>query len=582
MLRDGNCAFRVWAPNANRAAAVLCATGQRIELASRDGGYFEASALVPPGTRYQIILDSNEPLPDPASRFQPDGVHGASEVVDLLKFAWSDAGWRGVALRNLILYELHVGTFTREGTLDAAIRDFDRLRALGVTAIELMPLAEFPGARNWGYDGVFPFAVQSSYGGPLALQRFVDAAHARGIAVILDVVYNHLGPEGNYLDQFGPYFTDRYRTPWGRAVNFDGADSDAVREFFLSNAIFWLREFHLDGLRLDAVHGIFDFGAQHILAEMQSRVNELERETGRTIHLIAESDLNDAKLLREPSEGGYGLSAQWSDDFHHALHVLLTAERNGYYVDFNGLADLARVFQQGWRYAGEYSAFRRRHHGNSPEGLRPEQFVVCSQNHDQVGNRAAGDRLTSSLNVDQLKLAAAAVLLSPFVSLLFMGEEYGESAPFPYFTSHSDPELAEAVRRGRREEFAVFGHSDQVPDPQAESTFDSAKLDRTRADKTSGRELVEFYRALIRLRRETPCLNDGELGHTRVSYDERQKWLRMERGRVTVMFNLGANEHRFPVGDGDNVALASRQGIAVKNGVVSLPAESVALVVSGA
>ena len=540
ILSDGRCAFRVWAPHASTVAVVLSVSGERIELARRDGGYFEDCARVPAGTRYQIVLDSREPLPDPASRFQPDGVHGASEVVDLGEFAWTDAGWRGVALRAVILYELHVGTFTREGTLDAAIADLDRLRGVGVTAIELMPVAEFPGARNWGYDGVFPYAVQSSYGGPLALQRFVDAAHARGIAVILDVVYNHLGPEGNRLDEFGPYFTDRYRTPWGRAVNFDGADSDAVREFSLSNAIFWLREFHLDGLRLDAVHGIYDLEARHILAEMRSRVQELERGTGRTIHLIAESDLNDAKLLRDDSEGGYGLSAQWSDDFHHVLHVLLTGERNGYYVDFNGLADLARALQQGWRYAGDYSTFRRRHHGNSPKGLRPEQFVVCSQNHDQIGNRAVGDRLTSSLGVDRLKLAAAAVLLSPFVPLLFMGEEYGETAPFPYFTSHSDPALTEAVRRGRREEFAAFGHSDEVPDPQAESTFESAKIDRTHARTATGREISEFYGVLIRVRNEA-----GIAGvWPSVSSDEASGLLRLEyrnaRIPLLVLFNFGS------------------------------------------
>jgi maltooligosyltrehalose trehalohydrolase len=583
ILRDGRCALRVWAPHASTVAVVLGASGERIELARSDGGYFEACAAVPAGTRYQIVLDSREPLPDPASRFQPDGVHGASEVVGLGEFAWTDAGWKGVALRDVILYELHVGTFTPEGTLDAATGDLDRLRDLGARAIELMPVAEFPGARNWGYDGVFPYAVQSSYGVPLALQRFVDAAHARGIAVILDVVYNHLGPEGNRLDEFGPYFTDRYRTPWGRAINFDGADSDAVREFFLSNAIFWLREFHLDGLRLDAVHGIYDLGARHILAELRSRVEELESETGRTIHLIAESDLNDAKFLRGTNESGYGLSAQWSDDFHHALHVLLTGEGNGYYVDFNGLADLSRALQQGWRYAGDYSAFRRRHHGNSPRGLRPEQFVVCSQNHDQIGNRAAGDRLASSLAVDQLKLAAAAVLLSPFVPLLFMGEEYGETAPFPYFTSHSDLGLTEAVRRGRREEFAAFGHGYEVPDPQAESTFESAKLDRTYARTATGREIGEFYRDLIRLRNEA-----GIAGvWPSVSTDEASGLLRLEyrdaRVPLLVLFNFGsaaieighvsAEANWKPVLNSNS--LVEHKEEAANTGRISIPAQSV-------
>jgi maltooligosyltrehalose trehalohydrolase len=519
---------------------VLDSTGARIALAPCGNGYFEADANLAPGTSYRIALDSGELLPDPASRFQPEGIGGPSQLVDLASFEWSDSAWRGLDLRDLIIYELHVGTFTAAGTLDAAIADLDRLRELGVTAIELMPLAQFPGARNWGYDGVFPFAVQNSYGGPLALQRFVDAAHARGLAVILDVVYNHLGPEGNRLDAFGPYFTDRYRTPWGRAVNFDGPDSDAVREFFISNALYWLNEFHLDGLRLDAVHGIFDFGARHFLAELQSRVSALEEHALRTIHLIAESDLNDSKLVRPAAEGGYELAAQWSDDFHHSLHVLLTGERNGYYSDFNGVEDLARVFREGWRYSGDYSSFRHRRHGNSPEGLAPEQFVVCSQNHDQVGNRAAGDRLSASLNADQLKLAAAVVLLSPFAPMLFMGEEYGETVPFPYFTSHSDPSLAEAVRRGRRDEFAAFGHAGEIPDPQADATFQSAKLDRTLAAKPAGAEIGKFYRSLIRLRKAA-----GIAGvWPSVGQEERSQILRLEyrdaRIPLIVLFNFGA------------------------------------------
>jgi maltooligosyltrehalose trehalohydrolase len=539
LVADGHCAFRSWAPNARTAAVILDSTGERIEMGHRDEGYFIAVACAAAGTRYRISLDAGEPLPDPASRFQPAGVHGASEVVDLRQFVWSDSHWRGVALRDMILYELHVGTFTAEGTLDAAIRDLDRLRDLGITAVELMPLSQFAGGRNWGYDGVFPFAVQNTYGGPLALQRFVNAAHARGLAVILDVVYNHLGPEGNRLDEFGPYFTDRYRTPWGPAVNFDGADSDEVRAFFLSNALFWLREFHLDGLRLDAVHGIFDFGARHILAELRARVTQLAGELARDIHLIAESDLNDSKILVEADAGGYGLSAQWSDDFHHALHVLLTGERNGYYSDFDGVTDLARVMCEGWRYGGDYSRFRRRHHGNSPSGLAAEQFVVCAQNHDQIGNRAPGDRLAASLNVDQLQVAAAAVLLSPFVPLLFMGEEYAETNPFPYFTSHSDAALADAVRRGRREEFAAFGLSDEVPDPQAESTFESAKLDRAHAATARGVQIGQFYRNLIRLRKEA-----GIAGiWPSVAADEASRTLRLRYREskipLVVIFNFG-------------------------------------------
>ncbi len=407
-----------------------------------------------------------------------------------------------------------------------------------------MPVSQFSGARNWGYDGVFPFAVQNSYGGPYALQRFVDAAHSRGIAVILDVVYNHLGPEGNVFAKFGPYFTDRYRTPWGEAINFDGADSGPVREFFIENALSWLRDFHLDGLRLDAVHGICDFGAHHFLAELQERVAELEKEVGRKLYLIAESDLNDSRMIRKADAGGYGLPAQWSDDFHHALHVLLTNEREGYYSDFGGVADLAATMRSGWRYAGDYSHYRRRRHGNSPQGLLAEQFVVCSQNHDQVGNRAAGDRLTATLSFERLKVAAAATLLSPFVPLLFMGEEYGERAPFPYFTSHSDPDLAEAVRHGRREEFASFSSSGEVPDPQAEATFESAKLDFSFGAQGSGAAMRHFYGELIRLRRELRIAGNWPV----VGEDMAAKTLQCEYslrgdgGSVLVAFNFGDAE----------------------------------------
>ncbi len=583
VFSDGRAAFRVWAPTAAKVTVVLDQTNVRIPLAACGNGYFEAVAEAAPGARYRIALDSGELLPDPASRFQPDGVHGPSEIVDWASFKWSDSAWRGLELRDLIIYEIHVGTFTEAGSLDAAIAHLDRLRELGVTVIELMPLSQFPGAHNWGYDGVFPFAVQNSYGGALALQRFVDAAHARGLAVILDVVYNHLGPEGNRLDAFGPYFTDRYRTPWGLAVNFDGPDSDAVREFFISNALYWLNEFHLDGLRLDAVHGIFDFGARHFLAELQSRVSEIEQHARRTIHLIAESDLNDAKLLRPAAQGGYALAAQWSDDFHHSLHVLVTGEHNGYYSDFNGVEDLARVFREGWRYSGDYSSFRRRHHGNSPEGLQPEQFVVFSQNHDQVGNRAAGDRLSSSLSPDQLKLTAAAVLLSPFVPLLFMGEEYGERAPFPYFTSHSDPALAEAVRRGRREEFGTFDHAGEVPDPQAGPTFQSARLDRSLSATADGAGINDFYSALIRLRNAA-----GIAGvWPSVSADEHSKTLRLDYrvsgAPLIAMFNFGGHPADMNLGPDasrlkavlDWASVPQKERAASAPGFITVPPHSV-------
>src|SRR4029077_1030537 len=365
-------------------------------------------------------------------------------------------------------YELHTGTFTEEGTFESAISRLESLADLGVTAVELMPVAQFPGTRNWGYDGVFPYAVQNSSGGPRGLQKFVNAAHGIGLSVILDVVYNHLGPEGNFAGEFGPYFTDRYRTPWGRAVNFDGHGSDPVRAFFIQNAIYWLKEFHIDALRLDAVHGIFDFSAHHFLAELKESVEALAQRSRRKLFVIAESDLNDARLLHALDRGGYGLDVQWSDDFHHALHTLLTHEFTGYYSDFGSIDDLCEVLRDGWLYSGQYSRFRRRRHGNSAAGIQQSRFVVFSQNHDQVGNRAQGERLIQLVDFESIKLAAGVTLLSPFVPLLFMGEEYGETHPFLYSTSHFSPELNEAVRKGRREEFAAFGWGDDLPDPDDE------------------------------------------------------------------------------------------------------------------
>jgi len=400
------------------------------------------------------------------------------------------------------LYELHVGTYTREGTFDAVIRYLPRIVELGVTSIEIMPVAQFPGARNWGYDGVYEYAPQNSYGGPESLQRLVDAAHAQGLAAVLDVVYNHLGPEGNYLSAFAPYFTDRYRTPWGQAVNFDGPGSNDVRRFFHENALYWLEEYHFDALRLDAVHGIFDFSAHHFLADLKLAAEELSQRLGRQIQLIAESDLNDSRLLQDRAHGGYGLDAQWTDDFHHSVHSLLTKEKRGYYEDFVGIPPLVSTLQDGWYYRGQYSSHRQRHHGNAPPETAPSRFVVYNQNHDQVGNRALGDRLSTLVPFDALKLAAGITLLSPFTPLIFMGEEYGEPAPFQYFTSHGDPTLVEAVRRGRREEFAAFGWQETVPDPQDEQTFLRSHLDHSRQNEEPHKTLFRFYQRLIQLRAE--------------------------------------------------------------------------------
>jgi maltooligosyltrehalose trehalohydrolase len=512
-----------------------------------DCGFHIVEAAANVGARYFFRLPDGRELPDPASRFQPDGVHGPSAVVDTREFEWNDASFKVHSLEDMVIYEMHVGTFTDEGTFAAAIPRLDALVELGITTVELMPVAQFPGARNWGYDGVYPSAAQNSYGGPAGLHEFVNAAHARGLSVILDVVYNHIGPEGNYLGAFAPFFTDRYHTPWGQAINYDEAESGPVRAFFIQNALYWLEDLHIDGLRLDAVHGIFDFSAHHILAELEERVSDLAARTGRTLHVIAESDLNDSRLLHCPARGGYGLDAQWSDDFHHSLHTLLTGESGGYYADFGSLEDLSAVLRDGWKFSGQYSPYRRRVHGNSPAGLAPHRFVVCSQNHDQVGNRALGDRLSQLVDPESLKLAAGVTLLSPFVPLLFMGEEYVETHPFQYFTSHSDRDLIEAVRKGRREEFASFAWQGEVPDPQDEGTFARSKLDRSVRDAEPHRSVCSLYKSLIAIRR------DFALGRRKpeVFCDAERKTITLQYSDggapIAIVFYFGKEAARIPL-----------------------------------
>jgi maltooligosyltrehalose trehalohydrolase len=478
-------------------------------MARKSHGYFEVTASdAPAGSRYRYQLDGDRLRPDPASRSQPDGVHGPSAIVDPAAFSWSSQYWRAPALEQYVIYELHVGTFTAAGTFDAAIAEIDRLRDLGITAIELLPVNEFPGERNWGYDGAYPYAAKSTYGGPQGLARFVDACHQRELAVILDVVYNDFGPEGAYAGDFGDYYSDRYRTLWGDAINFDGPGSDGVRRFFIESALYWLRDLRIDAFRVDAIHAIFDQSAIPFLQQLTTTVHDAARSLGRPAYMIAESDLNDPRVLQTPELGGFGFDAQWSDDFHHALHTSLTSERDGIYQDFEGVADLKRAYERGFVYAGQYSAFRRRAHGALPATIQPGQLVVCDQNHDQVGNRAIGDRLAVNLSLAQLKLVAASTLLSPFVPLLFMGEEYGETAPFQFFTSHTDPDLAEAVQRGRAEEFNSYQWSGEIPDPQAVETFNRSKLDPKHRETPEGRALLEYHRELLRLRRELPALAD--------------------------------------------------------------------------
>nr|PZN67971.1 MAG: malto-oligosyltrehalose trehalohydrolase [Sphaerobacter thermophilus] len=506
-LGDGQTHFLVWAPFATTVDVRMTVPTQReVRLKPMPRGYHAATVDdVQPGYRYTFVLDGTLERPDPASRSQPEGVHRPSEVIDPSEFSWTDQGWCGLPLRDLVIYELHVGTLSDAGTFLGVIPYLDGLRDLGITAIEIMPVAQFPGERNWGYDGVYPFAVQNSYGGAEGLARLVDACHQRGLAVVLDVVYNHLGPEGNYLGDFGPYFTERYHTPWGAALNFDGPHSDEVRRYFIENACYWIDTLHIDALRLDAVHTIFDRSAHPFLQELSESVNDVAERRNKRVHLIAESDLNDPRLVRPPLLGGYGLSAQWNDDFHHAVDALLTGARSPYRRDFGTIDHLARAYRDGFVYSGQYSQRRQRRFGAPLTGVEAQQLVIFVQNHDQVGNRVDGERLATLTSFDGLRLAAAATILSPYVPLLFMGEEYGETTPFHYFTSHTDPDLVTAVREGRQREFAEHWDRD-APDPQDPTLFVSSRLRRDLADREPHRQLVALYRELLTLRREFPSL----------------------------------------------------------------------------
>jgi maltooligosyltrehalose trehalohydrolase len=515
---DGSVLWRVWAPHADRVTLVLHPAAARAEIAMQPAGagYFvHREAQADEGLRYVYRLSDGKEYPDPASRWQPDGVHGPSAVFTPGAWHGDESDWHGVPREELVIYELHVGTFTAAGTFDAVVPRLPALRELGITAIEIMPVAQFPGDRGWGYDGVYPYAAQASYGGPQGLQRLVAAAHRAGLGVILDVVYNHLGPEGNYAACFGPYFTDRYRTPWGHAVNFDGPDSDAVRQFLIDNACYWVRDFHVDGLRLDAVQTIFDLSATHFLADLAAVVHAQAARQKRTVHLIAETNQNDTRLIDAPEQGGWGLDGLWSDDFHHSVHALLTGQRDGYYQDFGRAQHLAKAYQEVFVYDGCYSPFRRRRHGRRVGDRDRTQFVVCVQNHDQVGNRARGDRFGTLLAPEAQRLACALLLLSPCTPLVFMGEEYGELRPFPFFCSFSDPELVAAVRRGRREEFAAlaFQWETEIPDPQDPETFQRAKLSWQWPAGSLHAGIRCLYATLLGARRRWPALRDRQ--HTR-------------------------------------------------------------------
>lgn len=535
------------------------------------------------GDDYWFLLnDDPTPYPDPRSLRQADGVHGASRLYDHSEFEWHDQLWRGSTKTGAVLYELHLGTFSEAGTFDGAIEHLDYLVDLGVTHVELMPVAEFAGKHGWGYDGVALFATHEPYGGPDGLKRFVDACHARGLSVILDVVYNHFGPVGNYANKFGPYLTSRHRTPWGDAVNLDEGGSDEVRRFFCDNAIMWLKDYHCDGLRFDAVHEYMDRSAVNFMEQLSTEVERLSSTLGREYFLIAESDLNDPRVIRPREANGYGMDAQWSDDFHHALiSVLYTKERDrGYYKDFGTMGDLHKALKHAYVYDGQYSTYRKRRHGRLAEGLSAHHFVHFDQNHDQVGNRALGERLEQLCGMDAAKVAIGLVLTAPYVPMLFMGEEFAASTPFQYFADHEDEEMRKAVAEGRKKDFAQFGFGDDVPNPEEMETFQRSKLNWKEIGEGKHAEMLAWVKALIRLRRSTVCLNDGSMQHLMVSSDEGRRTLVMVRDEVRVVANLGDRMYAFDLLAGEELRLVSRAGLAAKDGRFELPGTTLAVLMS--
>lgn len=571
-------AIQVWAPNAQQVHLVI--GHQRRPMDEAERGWWRAED-VPVGTDYRFSLDGGPPRPDPRSHYQPQGIEGPSRVVDLSTFPWSDSGWQAPPLPSAVIYELHVGTFTDEGTFEAVIGKLGHLRDLGITHVELMPVNEFGGRRNWGYDSVDIYAPHHAYGGPDGLRKLIDACHGHGLAVLIDVVYNHMGPTGNYLDEFGPYFSDRHHTPWGKAVNVDGPQSDQVRRFFCDNALMWLRDYHADGLRLDAIHAIVDTSAVPFLEQLATEVAELSAHLGRHLVVIAESDLNDPRVVRNWEIGGFGFDAQWSDDFHHALHAVLTGETEGYYADFGCLSDLTLALEQNFVYAGRYSRYRGRRHGRTALGLSGHRFIGYLQNHDQLGNRAQGKRSSHLMSQGRLKVGAALVLTAPFVPMLFQGEEWGATAPFQFFTDFENTELANAVREGRRTEFAGFGWApNEIPDPQDPATFERSRPNWSELARSPHTELLDWHRQLIRLRRAHSALTDGRLDRVETRCDEEARWLVVERGPITVACNLAERAQLVPLTSAQpgEVRLASEPGIDLRDGGVWLPQYSVVII----
>ncbi len=572
--------FKVWAPFRKQMAVEVA--GERHPMRGPDKeGMWRADVEAGPGTEYAFVVDSDPtPYPDPRGMRMASDVHGPSQIYDQKAFEWHDQHWQAPPLGSAVIYEMHVGTFTEGGTFDSAIERLDYLRDLGITHVEPLPIAAFPGGFGWGYDGVALFAVQEAYGGPDGLKRFVDACHARSIAVVLDVVYNHFGPVGNYAGKFGPYLTRSHRTPWGDAVNFEEGGSDEVRRFFVDNAKMWLRDYHVDGLRLDAVHEYNDRSAVHFMEQLSAEVEVLSAMLGRRLVLIAESDLNDPKLVRPREAGGYGMDAQWSDDFHHSLFTVLHKGESGrgYYDDFGSLADLAKSLNRIFVYDGCISKYRMRRHGRPVDNLSAHHFLGYIQNHDQIGNRAIGDRIEHIVGLPLAKVAAGLVLMSPFVPMLFQGEEFAASTPFQYFAHHDDPEMAKAVSEGRKRDFAAFGwNSDEIPDPESPETFQRSKLNWSEVHEGQHAEMLEWTKQLIRFRRSSPSLNDGDTGHLRVRFDEQKRWLSMQRSGVIVLANLGMEPAVLESPENFRLVLESVDGIKSSQGEVTLPPRSLAV-----
>jgi maltooligosyltrehalose trehalohydrolase len=570
--------FQVWATAPKKVELQL--NGKTFPMTREDSGWWTVEvATAKAGDDYGYLVDGEGPFPDPRSPLQPHGVHKLSRVVDQNAFKWTDQSFKTLPLSKAVIYELHIGTFTPQGTFLSTIERLDHLTSLGITHVEFMPVVEFSGNHGWGYDGVDLFAPHHAYGTPDDLKKLVAACHARGMAVILDVVYNHLGPSGNYLGKFAPYFTKKFSSPWGDGINFDGPESFEVRRFFCDNALMWLRDYHFDGLRLDAVHGIIDTSAVHFLEQLKIEVEQLSTQLGRPLVIIPESDLNDPRLLWPRDRGGYQLDAQWSDDFHHALHTVLTGERTGYYSDFGTLPDIARALKEAFVYGGKFSPHRQRVHGRPATGLKGRNFLGYLQNHDQIGNRARGDRSSSLMSRGKLKIGAALVMTSPFVPMLFQGEEWGASTPFLYFTDHQDPELAKAVQEGRRREFAAFGWKpEDIADPQAPATFEQSKLKWDEISKSPHAEVLDWHKKLIQLRRAEPDLLDDDLKNVHVEYDEQKHWLVVKRNSIGIVCNLAEVPQAIAIGPGaQKILLASEKEISVKNGLVELPREAVAI-----